>query len=312
MWALLSDPGHADGFGHLGDASAPLRRLVEHLARRDYAGRVYAFASGASFNLTLAPTARQAGGHDEVGIEYLPDRGLFEVGYSDGTGPTHGRARHRTAVSRVCRPQEVVEVIDRDVEKLLQSRPAPEPDPTPVQMAFLLVMCAGMFVFLVFWLLLWAGLPVGPMAVLSMGVAGTALGLNFLCEALLPRRLSTLPKPTPGRPPPAQMGRLTALGAGLWCGTGGVAALGYGWLTEHIVPGILGGLAVGFVLVMVGANLDRRADAARAAEEARRSIVPAPADPPVEQTAGEWSVSGTPRSPSPEGCQPVVSGSNRR
>jgi hypothetical protein len=58
MWALLSDPGHVDSFDHLGEAHAPLRRLVEQLARREYAGQVYAYQATASFNLTTAPTCR--------------------------------------------------------------------------------------------------------------------------------------------------------------------------------------------------------------------------------------------------------------
>src|SRR5436190_207854 len=111
MWALLYDPGHADGFDHLGEAYAPLRRLVEELAHREYSGRVYAFAAGSSFNLTAAPSAQQAVGRDEVGIEYDPTRGLFEVGYI--TWATAGRgARHRGAERRVCAPDEVGGVID--------------------------------------------------------------------------------------------------------------------------------------------------------------------------------------------------------
>jgi MoaA/NifB/PqqE/SkfB family radical SAM enzyme len=45
MWALLSDPGHAASFDHLGEAYAPLRRLVEQLAGREFADQVYAYKS---------------------------------------------------------------------------------------------------------------------------------------------------------------------------------------------------------------------------------------------------------------------------
>jgi hypothetical protein len=64
MWALLSNPGHADSFEKHGEAYTPLRWLVEQLAHREYAGRVYAFKSLSSFNLTTAPTYQQADGYD--------------------------------------------------------------------------------------------------------------------------------------------------------------------------------------------------------------------------------------------------------
>src|SRR5262249_36294513 len=99
MWALLYDPGHVDSFDHLGEAYAPLRRLIEELALKEYAGRVYAFDSGASFILTTAPDAQQVAGHDEVGIEYNPARGVFEVGYIEWAPPGR-KARHRAAKSR--------------------------------------------------------------------------------------------------------------------------------------------------------------------------------------------------------------------
>lgn len=120
MWALLSNPGHADSFDKHGEAYAPLRRLVEQLARREYAGRVYAVKSLASFNLTTAPTYQQTDGHDVISIEYDPERGLFDVRYSEWVFPTRN-TRYRTAARPVCDPQEVGKVIDCYVVRLLLS-----------------------------------------------------------------------------------------------------------------------------------------------------------------------------------------------
>jgi hypothetical protein len=139
---------------------------------------------------------------------------------------------------------------------------------TVVQTVCLLVMTAGLFVFALFWALLWVGLAVERLVCVSLGVALTAAGLNFIDGALRPRWER-------GRwnPPPGYLvllpGRLTSLGVGIWFGAIGVAFLGGDWLTEHAVPEILGALAAAFVLIMVGARYDRRrAEAARATEEA--------------------------------------------
>jgi hypothetical protein len=128
MWALLSDPGHAESFTDLGDAYALLRRFVEQLAHREYAGRVYAFKSMASFNLTTAPTYQEDAGHDVIGIGYNPGRGLFGVGYCEWLSPTRNPP-HRTAASRACEAAEVGEVIDRYVVRLLLSSQTAEADP---------------------------------------------------------------------------------------------------------------------------------------------------------------------------------------
>jgi hypothetical protein len=40
MWALLSDPGHAESFDDHGEAYVPMRRLIEQLAHREYADRM--------------------------------------------------------------------------------------------------------------------------------------------------------------------------------------------------------------------------------------------------------------------------------
>src|SRR5262249_27221717 len=160
-------------FDHLGETYAPLRRLVDELARREYAGRVYAFNSGSSFNLTSAPGPCQSSGHDEVGIEYNPERGVFEIGYIEWRLSTC-RARHRTAESRICAAHEVGEVIDRHVRKLVPAWRPVAAEPSIVESALLLMMFGGMFAFLLFWSLMWTGLEVGRLALASMGVVGTA------------------------------------------------------------------------------------------------------------------------------------------
>jgi hypothetical protein len=264
MWALLSDPGHAAGFDHLGEAYAPLRRLVEHLAGREYAGRVYAFQSAASFNLTTAPTSQEIARHDQVGIEYIPDQdqGVFRVGYGERTRPNRG-PRIETAPSRTCEPQEVEEVIDRSVRRLLLFPPLPETEPTNAQCVLILVMIAALFVFAVCCALGWAGLPVERVALLSVGVAFLATSLLLIGEALNPKWAGGRWTPRPGTlvSPP---NRLTSLGFGIWFGAGGVAFLGFGWLTEHIVWGILGAFAAGLVLALVGGcYAQRRGEAAR-------------------------------------------------
>ena len=70
-------------------------------------------------------------------------------------------------------------------------------------------------------------------------------------------------------PPPGVLAMppywLTSLSAGICAGAIGVAILGYGWLTEHIVWGIVAACAVGLVLFVVSTQHGRRqAEAARA------------------------------------------------
>lgn len=128
MWALLTDPGHAASFDYFGEAYAPLRRLVEQLARREYASGVYADKSMASFILTTAAAYEEADGHDAIGIEYNPGRGLFVVNYSEWVSLTRN-PQHRIVASRVSEPQEVGEVIDRFVLRLLLSRRRTKAEP---------------------------------------------------------------------------------------------------------------------------------------------------------------------------------------
>ena len=71
-----------------------------------------------------------------------------------------------------------------------------------VQNVFSLVMLSSLLVFLLFWAMLWAGLAIERMMLLSMGVAGTATGLLFVGEALMPRwqRVWWKPPRVAGRP----------------------------------------------------------------------------------------------------------------
>src|SRR5687767_1505785 len=126
------------------------------------------------------------------------------------------------------------------------------------QSVFLSVMFAALLLFALFWVLFWMGLAVEWLMLGSIGVVGMATGLNFIGEGLWPHWKRTRWKPPPGGRATVLVGRLSSLGIGIWFGTGGVAFLGFGWLTEHILPGILGAFAAGFGLVMVGMWDDRR------------------------------------------------------
>jgi hypothetical protein len=274
MWALLSDPGHADSFDHLGEAYVPLRRLVEQLARREYAGRVYAFKSMASFNLTTAPTHQEAAGHDRAGIEYDPDWSLFRVGYSECASASRD-SRIRTRGTRVCEPQEIGEVIDGYVQSLLSPRQPAEAESSVVENVCILAMYAGMFAVLVFWMLLWMGLPVGHLAILSIGICATATSLLLMGWSLLPRWERPWWRRARGRRATVRMGRLVLLGSGIGFGAIGVVMmLGtlIGELPKRGVWALLGALAVGVALFLVGLRFDRRrVEAAWAIEDTQRN-----------------------------------------
>src|SRR6266480_5672984 len=106
---------------------------------------------------------------------------------------------------------------------------------TVVQSVLSLVMLAGLLAFVLFSILFWVGLPVERMMLVSAGVAGTLTGLLFIGEALMPRWERAWWKPPPGGRATVRLGRLSSLGAGIAFTAGGMAFLGYGWLTEHIV-----------------------------------------------------------------------------
>lgn len=121
MWALLANPGHAESFDYHGVDYAPLPLLVEQLASREYANRVYVVKSLATFILTMAPTYIEDTGHDSINIQYNPDRSLFDVSYCEWLSPTRNPP-HRIAAKRTCEPAEVGEIIDRYVLRLLLFR----------------------------------------------------------------------------------------------------------------------------------------------------------------------------------------------
>lgn len=136
-----------------------------------------------------------------------------------------------------------------------------------VQAVLILVMLVALFASVVSTALGWgAGLPVERLALVSAGVAATATSLLSIGEALRPSWAGRRWSPRARVGPP---NRLMSLGFGLWFGAGGVAFLGYGWLTEHIVPGILGAFPAGLVLGLVGEWYARRqAEAALAIQRA--------------------------------------------
>jgi hypothetical protein len=138
------------------------------------------------------------------------------------------------------------------------------PRRTVMRAVLILVMIVALCAVPVFVAILWMQIPVERLALVSTGVAATAMALLSLGVALRPSWAGgrwALRQRKVVCPP----NRLISLAAGLWFGAGGVAFLGYGWLTEHIIPVILGGFAAGFVLFMLGRRYARRqGEAARA------------------------------------------------
>jgi hypothetical protein len=144
-----------------------------------------------------------------------------------------------------------------------------------VQAVLILAMFAGMFAFLIFWMLLWAGLPVERLACVSIGVAITATGLILIGESLRPRwMLDYRWNPRPRRRVVVP-GRLTSLGFGIAFCVHGVVFLAATFLGDGELPGLavsayLGALAAAVVLMVVGHRYDlRRAEAVRAAVRRR-------------------------------------------
>jgi hypothetical protein len=121
VWAILTDPGHAESFVHLGEAYAPMRRLVELLAERPYADEVFAFKSIATFVLTTAPSYQQAPVHDEIAITFHPALLLFRVGYCVRIFSTAVASDQMDAID-VCEGPDVLDVIDRYSQRLLLLR----------------------------------------------------------------------------------------------------------------------------------------------------------------------------------------------
>ena len=205
MWALLADPGHADRFDHFGEVYAPLRRLVEELAHREYASRVYAFKSKASFNLTTAPTEQEAAGHDGIGIEYDPERGIFRVGYSEWAHVDRALSIRNRGV-RVCNSHEIGDVIDGYVQKLLQSQQKTTTNVSVVEKVCIVLLFGGMFVFLLCWMLGWVGVPVGEIAMASFGAAAIGLSVLSIGQAVVPGWERPLWRRAPRRMTTVRMG----------------------------------------------------------------------------------------------------------
>lgn len=273
MSDLLSDPRHAASFDPLGEAYAPMRRLVEQLASREYAGRVRAFKAMASFNLFAAPLSHGTANRDEVGIDYVPNLGIFRVCYHEWTCP--GRNP-----SRVCQPNEVGGIIDHHVRRLLLAPRPPKPESaTGVVLpgVLALVLFASMFVFMVCCGLGWAGVRTERLAFLSWGVGVVALSIFMFGTALIPswadNRWTSRSGAMVGLP-----NRLILFGVGLLFGGGGLVALtvaGFG--TEHppqfAVGTFLGVAAVGGVLALLGGRRGGpdEGEAARAIQTALRN-----------------------------------------
>jgi hypothetical protein len=139
-----------------------------------------------------------------------------------------------------------------------------------VEFVVQLVILAALLIFVLLWALFFAGFPVEPVLKVCMGIAGTAVGLHSIGEALFRHWERGWWKPPPGQHATVRVGRLSSLGFGLWFGAVGVALLGNGWLPDYSLSGILGALGAGFVLMMVGIKYDRRrAEVARAAVRRR-------------------------------------------
>jgi hypothetical protein len=145
---------------------------------------------------------------------------------------------------------------------------------TVVQAVVILVMVAAPFALAGFVAPVWgAGLSGESLALGGMGIGLTATSLLLLRKALNPNGAEGRWKPPPGtlRSPPH---RLTWLGCSLWFGAIGVvflrgAVLGGAELTVLELCALLGALAAGVALMLVGAAYARRrGEAARAIQVA--------------------------------------------
>lgn len=277
MWAPLSDPVHLDRFTHLGEAYAPVRRLVEDLGRRDYAGRVYAFNSHGSLKLTTAPTRDATAPHNGIGIKYDPKRETFAVGYSACAEPPTRRGRYPTVGDHLCGAGEVSEVVDKYVRTMLQSRPESAVDKPLVQSAIVLTTFAVVFASLIFWTLMWFDLPVGRLMLMSAGLLGAAAGMSMIGGAVVPhwRRGSWAAQRS--HTASVETGRFVCFISGIWFTGIGVIFIRGGIHGDTDIPApavwvLLATLATAFVIMLISFKFDRRrAEAALAIEEAERT-----------------------------------------
>jgi len=140
-----------------------------------------------------------------------------------------------------------------------------------VQKLLLVVMAVGLAVGVISSLFLFFGLPVEREALIGMGVAATASGLELFGQALFPHWKRGWWKPSPGGTATVRFGRLSSLGASIFCTALGVVSLGYDSLPEAAKVVITAVAATGFALLVVGFNLDkRRAEANKQNEESSK------------------------------------------
>lgn len=270
MWAPLSDPVHLDRFTHLGEAYTPVRRLVEDLGQRDYAGRVYAFNANGSLKLTIAPKG------DAVGIKYDPKQETFAVGYSTPAEPPTRSRGYPTVRSEICAPSEVNEVIDQYVQTMLQARPESAVDKPLVQSAIVVTTFAVVFASLIFWTLMWFDLPVGRLMLMSAGLLGAAAGMSMIGGAVVPHWRRAAWAPARGHKGTSEMGRFVCFVSGIWFTGIGVIFIRGGIHGDMEIPSpavwvLLATLATAFVMVLMSFRFDRRrAETELAAEEANR------------------------------------------
>jgi hypothetical protein len=120
--------------------------------------------------------------------------------------------------------------------------------------------------FLVFWLLVMTRLiPAGAPLFISGGVMLLVTGLFTLREAF-----SETPPGAKWSRSDVLTGRLSTFALGLMFTTGGVAFVGFGWLSDHILSALLVIEAAGVVLLMFGMRSDgRQGDAAWSAVRQR-------------------------------------------
>jgi hypothetical protein len=132
-----------------------------------------------------------------------------------------------------------------------------------VQSVLVFTLFLGMFSYLLFWLLLWAKLPVERLALGSIGVVGTSTALYLIGTAVRPNRQQGQCNPA-SRGDSLARGPLTLIGVGLWFLVGGTVFfnralfLGVGDLPKYAVWLVVGTMAAAFVLVMTGSWYDRR------------------------------------------------------
>ena len=158
-----------------------------------------------------------------------------------------------------------------------------------MQATLAVVVWAAMLVFAATWGLIWVGVTSEPLTFGSMAALALSTGAYLLGGAVMPgwgRGLWRTGKagvlPVGASPVRVEMGRLVFLGAGIWFTAGGLAVVVagvrrvvLGAVEPLLPPGVLvvmlGALAVGLAVFLVGLHLDqRRLAAAREWDDARQ------------------------------------------